>query len=248
MNLWKDIFLIMIKNIIIMSSKTKNYLQTQLFPDEDIKQPKHDDIMFWLDKNINSITEEILPKDISKYINKYDKENINNKINQAKEYFRRIGTEESMENIKKLDNLNLFNKEYIRTVPVNIELKKWEFPVTIGEEKYKRIIGFVDMLIGFDFPTAPYLRGIVEEREYAEIVKCTLEKTICLNFQSKYKTIAFEVKTTIDSVGELIRQINYYRNVLKETIFVVVSENDKYKDILKDQKIGFIKYEPKKYL
>ena len=28
-----------------MSSKTKNYLQTQLFPDEDIKQPKHDDIM-----------------------------------------------------------------------------------------------------------------------------------------------------------------------------------------------------------
>ena len=85
-----------------MSSKTKNYLQTQLFPDEDIKQPKHDDIMFWLDKNINSITEEILPKDISKYINKYDKENINNKINQAKEYFRRIGIEESIENIKKL--------------------------------------------------------------------------------------------------------------------------------------------------
>ena len=231
-----------------MCSKTKNYLQTQLFPDEDIKQPKHDDIMFWLDKNINSITEEILPKDISKYINKYDKENINNKINQAKEYFRRIGTEESIENIKKLDNLNLFNKEYIRTVPVNIEFKKWEFPVTIGEEKYKRIIGFVDMLIGFNFPTYHYLQGIVEEQKYGEIVKCRLEKTICLNFHSRYKTIAFEVKTTIDSVGELIRQINYYRNVLRETIFVVVSENDKYKDILKDQKIGFIKYEPKKYL
>ena len=59
-----------------MSSKTKNYLQTQLFPDEDIKQPKHDDIMFWLDKNINAITEEILPKDISKYINKYEKEKL----------------------------------------------------------------------------------------------------------------------------------------------------------------------------
>ena len=58
----------------------------------------------------------------------------------------------------------------------------------------------------------------------------------------------FKVKTKIDSVGELIRQINYYRNVLRETIFVVVSENDKYKDILKDQKIRFIKYEPKKYL
>ena len=231
-----------------MSSKTKNYLQTQLFPDEDIKQPKHDDIMFWLDKNINAITEEILPKDISKYINKYEKENINNQINRTKEYFRRIGTEESIENIKKLDNLNLFNKEYIRTVPINIELKNWEFPVTIGEEKYKRIIGFVDMLVGFYFPTSAYLQGIVEEIKYGEIVKYRLEDTIGLNFHRKYRSVAFEVKTKIDSVGELIRQINYYRNVLRDTIFVVISENDEYKDILNDQKIKFIKYEPEKYL
>jgi len=222
----------MIKNVIIMSSKTKNYLQTQLFPDEDIKQPKHDDIMFWLDKNINAITEEILPKDISKYINKYEKENINNQINRTKEYFRRIGTEESIENIKKLDNLNLFNKEYIRTVPINIELKNWEFPVTIGEEKYKRIIGFVDMFVGFYFPTSAYLQGIVEEIKYGEIVKYRLEDTIGLNFHRKYRSVAFEVKTKIDSVGELIRQINYYRNVLRDTIFVVISENDEYKDIL----------------
>gem|GEM_PF-323563 len=215
-----------------MSSKTKNYLQTQLFPDEDIKQPKHDDIMFWLDKNINAITEEILPKDISKYINKYEKENINNQINRTKEYFRRIGTEESIENIKKLDNLNLFNKEYIRTVPINIELKNWEFPVTIGEEKYKRIIGFVDMFVGFYFPTSAYLQGIVEEIKYGEIVKYRLEDTIGLNFHRKYRSVAFEVKTKIDSVGELIRQINYYRNVLRDTIFVVISENDEYKDIL----------------
>ena len=54
----------------------------------------------------------------------------------------------------------------------------------------------------------------------------------------------FEVKTQIKSAGELIRQINYYKEYVRGH-YVVVSPEDKFARILKEQGIGFIPYEPK---
>lgn len=55
-----------------------------------------------------------------------------------------------------------------------------------------------------------------------------------------------EVKPTILSLGELIRQIQTYKVHIKNptTQFIVVSPDDRFVSTLKSQNIGFIKYEP----
>jgi hypothetical protein len=58
---------------------------------------------------------------------------------------------------------------------------------------------------------------------------------------SKKLSIAVEVKTGIPVVGDLIRQIQFYRNYLDAT-WIVVSPDDRNADILKDQQIHFFKY------
>ena len=56
--------------------------------------------------------------------------------------------------------------------------------------------------------------------------------------------IAFEVKSHIKSVGELIRQIRQYQSFCNgQTKFIVVSPDDRFVDVLKNQGIDFWKYE-----
>ena len=92
-----------------MASKTKNYLQTQLFPDEDLKLPIHDEIMFWLDDNLNNIIEELMPKNLSYLINDLDKKNFNEEISEAIDFFRMSKSKEAEKNILKLENLKIYD-------------------------------------------------------------------------------------------------------------------------------------------
>lgn len=57
--------------------------------------------------------------------------------------------------------------------------------------------------------------------------------------------ICFEVKTKL-LLGETIRQITFYRRnlILMRPIFVLVSPDDRYADILREQGILFYKYDP----
>lgn len=57
---------------------------------------------------------------------------------------------------------------------------------------------------------------------------------------------AFEIKTKIDNVGDLLRQINTYRYHLHANLYdydwYVICPDDRFEDLLKSQDIGFIKY------
>ena len=56
----------------------------------------------------------------------------------------------------------------------------------------------------------------------------------------EYYEVFFEVKTRIQSVGALLRQINFYKSY-KPGKYVVVSPDDRYKDLLASQDVGFVK-------
>jgi hypothetical protein len=57
--------------------------------------------------------------------------------------------------------------------------------------------------------------------------------------------VAFEVKVEINSAAEVIQQINCYRTYLRpNTSFVVVSPDDRYRDIIESQDISFYKPSP----
>ena len=53
--------------------------------------------------------------------------------------------------------------------------------------------------------------------------------------------ISIEIKAEIPSLGDLVRQINFYRNYLGGP-FIVVSSDDRFASVLKDQRIHFFKY------
>lgn len=55
--------------------------------------------------------------------------------------------------------------------------------------------------------------------------------------------VAVEIKTSIPSLGELIRQIRMYQQYLKKIPFVIISPDDRFQSALESQGIKFYKYE-----
>lgn len=134
------------------------------FNNSDLTTPKHDEIMLWLDENIEAIIAYLF--------------------------------------------VDAKSKKPSKVIEVI-----WEKPI---QARSGFIIGFVDMLV----------RVQTTRRDY------NVNHDVC-----------FEVKTKIPSLGEMIRQINMYRTVTKEAIFVIVAPDDRFKIQLERQDIKFIKYE-----
>jgi hypothetical protein len=93
--------------------------------------------------------------------------------------------------------------------------KTWEKPIIKGHGQYATITGYIDMHVTSRVEDADgYHRDI---------------------------GIAFEVKSRISNIGEVIRQINQYKTFSRFDHFYIVSPDDRFVDILKSQSIGFIK-------
>lgn len=131
------------------------------FQDSDLTTPQHDEMMLWLDENIDTVLSEFLKK------------------------------------------------------PTTAKQVLWECPVRTGGGY---LIGFADMFV------------LTDDGNF-----------VCI-----------EVKTKIPSLGELIRQINMYRerhnrigNVsASEAYFVIVAPDDRFAPLLEKQGIGYVKYQP----
>lgn len=106
---------------------------------------------------------------------------------------------------------------------------KWEVPVKSGNV----IVGFIDLLTEVVASSCPWVNRY--DRYGTPVVD--------VRYGNGYdKTIAFEVKTTIRSLGETIRQINTYRAYMRGgTRFCIVSPDDRFRAILESQGILFVK-------
>ena len=60
--------------------------------------------------------------------------------------------------------------------------------------------------------------------------------------EPRIESVIFEAKTSIRSLGELIRQIRLYQEYRKGH-YIVVSPDDRFAEVLRGQGIQFIKYE-----
>src|SRR4030042_1349778 len=98
--------------------------------------------------------------------------------------------------------------------------KVWEAPITASGNKY--IIGFIDMLVDVRFPRS------FEESKEGDM------------WWEDFASFAFEVKTVIPSLGEVIRQIRMYQEYTTYTVFCVVSPDSRAADVLRKQGIAFI--------
>lgn len=120
----------------------------------------------------------------------------------------------------------------------------WEYPLNSADRGGKpHIIGFADMLIRYRLPRVELNLGDLSVQRFPDWQNSggPLEKPSYIQWTSCQAY--FEVKTEIPSLGELMRQLQFYRQYLKGDWFVV-SPDTRFKETLAEQGIGFVEYRP----
>jgi len=256
-----------------MAKPKAQTLQQKLgFFDDDIKKPKHDELMLWLDSNIPRIINELFNcplteqetnslieqsnkniKEVLEYL-KRTSNNLKKELNMSDSERRRLpmGLQRKPGEIQELiiekENKIAFLEKYtlnneIPAKPTITRIKKtWELPVTTATYSNKYTIGFIDFAASFNVPVLEFagLRfsrkdNFNTEKEYYDFD----EKILGFTYYSLPKTIYIEVKTEINSLGDLIRQINQYKTYLVGDYYVLCPDS-KYKELLQEQGIKFI--------
>lgn len=215
------------------------------FMDNDLKSPAHDEMMLWLDKNAIRIIEEL-----GLYEPSWDANSgwskIKDEAKQAVTYaikFQNLTDRYSSAEIAAwyecIDDYN--------TTPAYIDISesakvKWEVVVKKQDYRSEYIIGFIDLAVYFN-QYHLCVSGI-EWKSQPRPGRWELTEKRLPDWDTKYyqQAVYFEVKSTIPSLGELIRQINTYREYVKSP-FVIVSPDDRFIEPLKSQGIRFYKYQ-----
>lgn len=182
------------------------------FLDDDLKRPEHDEIMRWLDAE----TEELM-KEYFKFTDAWDEKMIARGRAQADELVRtRYAGRTGWQGLGDAPPRSFI-----------VEKKTWERPIT-NSNNY--VVGFADLEVVLWYPR---LLSVSCPGDYSRFPSwdCSDEN----------QRVIFEVKTTIPSAGELIRQIRLYQQYLSGH-YIVVSPDDRHADVLRSQGIDFLKY------
>jgi hypothetical protein len=215
-------------------SITKNLAKTLQekfgFKDDDLKTPAHDAIMLWLDANL----EKIVSIYLKRYWNTEEIRKIEEKLKELEKNKENILINgKNLDDIKNIENKIEKLKTYISIgqppeKSIKIVKKIWERPIKAHNDF---VIGFIDMEVICYIPEL----FCYSEYDFPKLAIDHIEYSLML-----------EVKTTIKSIGEVIRQIHLYKNYFrnyhnKMYEFIIVSPDDRYVDLLKSQDIGFVK-------
>jgi len=181
--------------------------------DPEVKTPAHDAIMLWLNENITGIIQNLHPEVAGR--------------NWGGEYLGKIISTAIHESGKTecagpLDDPPPFGI-------VLIDRVTWEYPVVKGEGQYQRIMGFVDLAVEYTIPTR--LSAWISKKD----------DNLHWEIEARELKAFFEVKSSIGSLGEVIRQINLYRQLLgsHHEWFLVCPDNS-HADLIESQRILFI--------
>jgi hypothetical protein len=219
------------------------------FMDEDLKKPKHDELMTWLNDNVEEKIFEWLnipsewTKEEIEQAKRYGTSNRAGKIQSLQKELEReksyLGFDNNEERKRERDErISILEKQIEQASgsirisntpnkpPVRITKKEWEKPIKSNDY----IIGFIDMVVHFQVPQISISLELTENGWSAKWISSYTGEN----------RINFEVKTEIPSLGELIRQINMYKSYGAKNIFVVAPD-DTHKKTLQEQDIGFIK-------
>lgn len=194
------------------------------FVDDDLKTPVHDSIMMWLDGEIDRIVS-------AHVLNKIKLE-----IDGAPAWEKRAENEYRKKNPDRYTPsgalVSAYPWEGLGDLPtpryLGIDSKVWESPIKSAKDF---VVGFVDMLV-----VARYQHLSYTDAGYFT----TKEKAPKWELFSQQHNFVFEVKPSIRSVGEVIRQIRMYQQ-FKDGDYFIVSPDDRFVDVLRSQGIYFIK-------
>ena len=109
----------------------------------------------------------------------------------------------------------------------------WNERFRVDSTETTHIVGWIDVVLSVRalriIAAAPYVS--VDPARYAEWIVDWAD----------FQNFAFEAKTTIRSLGELIRQLKAYRAYSKLPVYAV-SPDSRFANDISDEGFGFIKY------
>lgn len=209
-----------------MENSKPNTLQQRFgFNDGDMKTPKHDEIMLWLNDNVRTVLSQLnsLPTDL-----------LETRIEEC-----RTDARFAIKNSRGEDFEWPGLGDVPEPKPPEISVI-WEKPITTRSQF---VVGFIDMLVKVEYWELD-IAGI----DWSGLVK-TREKLVLSRYNEaprwqlfrNTEKIVFEVKSTIPSLGELIRQVRMYQEFMEAT-YVVVCPDDRFAAAIASQGIQFVRY------
>ena len=208
------------------------------FMDEDLKTPGHDEILFWLETNRETILKKIMDwKDTwSNHVLTSLRER---SLAEALRLRQKCVTPVDTTIIEWLKQWHELAHQPPPKPVFEIECK-WEYQIMSGSY----LIGFVDMGVFCRIPklmVGPAFQTDSLSQYRNSTARVYPDWRLVEHRDWPTKTILFEAKTVIPSLGELLRQINMYR-AYNGSPFYVVSPEDKFKKTLLEQQVGLVKY------
>jgi len=186
------------------------------FKDDDLKTPKHDEIVLWVSGHALDIVTAIwgtraqwTPEQICE---------LNASLEEAYQPVERVI----------MTDLPVRN-------PISVDKVKWEVPIM--SDKY--VVGFVDLMLKWSWDEVTIDTGGGWAISHPN-AKVTWE------VKRFSQVVCIEAKSSIPSLGELVRQIRLYEQYCEKP-YVVVSPDARYADVLKSQGIEFYHYEEDPY-
>lgn len=200
------------------SKKATTLAQRFGFQDPELKTQKHDELMIWLDGAVADLIGRI--DGIREYESKLD-----SLVQQYGDY-RAYGNHFDEKPIP--DDMKMVVDAYPLGVTIRrVTEKTWEKPVMNGNF----MVGFVDMLVVY----------AVERDNVRLSPRWTGQKYgITSHSEGAQFKFAFEVKPSIPSAGELIRQIRMYQPFTHGVRWFIVSPDTRFRSVIEGQGIGFI--------
>ena len=187
------------------------------FWDSEVALPKHDDICQWVYHNADKVLRAIHP-----------------------EHFDRDWIREDFSDATGVSTTEL-GKEFLEKNPrPNPKVAKREIEPVLRSysghnNNYERIVGYGDVLLTYFLPKVANI--------YDPNILINRDAVIGYQVSGYRYQLMVEVKSALPTLGELMRQLNLYSTAFREKQ-AVVSPDDQFADILREQGYGFMLYNP----
>lgn len=189
--------------------------------EEDLRRPKHDEIMCWLDSWVKEV------KNVRPFLGGW---------RERQELVDAVLVQESVSALEKTSISLAVVKDMERRSSKKIRLAawpdeplpdikflnlQWERPLSDGSSGYNRTIGYADMSALYEIGWTLLGRESIYHQIDSQSSVChsrnipvpkELRREFTFEAQNAFMELYFEVKTEIRSIGELMRQLQTYRS------------------------------------
>ncbi len=206
-----------------MTAAQREKTQQLGFWDTDVANPKHDEITLWVMEHAESVAKRYVAFRGTDWFERFDLAVDSSWpaqwVSKLRKEFPELGEPPARNN-------KLVTKRELEAVlrEREPEYHPRQFP------RNQRILGYADTFL-----------HCVGERLGASQVLGSREPPEWNLHKVEFKIIV-EAKTVLPTLGELMRQINLYRQACSNV--VLVAPDDRYADLLAEQEVLFVKYEP----